>query len=1051
MKFTDIFIRRPVFASALSLIIVAIGLVSFSKMTVRQYPKIASSVVTVTTNYPGATAALMSGFVTTPLENAIGSIDGIDYMTSTNTEGQSIITVNLQLGYPMEKAITDVSNEVSSVRWALPQDIQDPVIAKTDPSSDPIVYIAFLSKTMSPEAITDYLLRVIQPQMQALNGVSQATILGAREYAMRINLDTRRMAALDVTANDVIKTLNAQNLQAAPGRIEGSFQEFNITASTQLETPEQFNNLVVKNKEGSLVRLRDIGNAYLGAKSYRNSAVIDGTETIVMGIITTSDANPLSVSKSVQNILPSLQTKMPPELKASVVYDSSLFISASISEVWDTMAEAAIFVIIVIFLFLGTFRAVLIPIVTIPLSLIGVCGIMLMLGFSINTLTLLAWVIAIGLVVDDAIVVLENIHRHMEEGLNPIPAAIIGTREIGMAVIAMTITLAVVYAPIGFTGGLTGILFTEFAFTLAAAVIVSGFVALTLSPMMTSRILTPESMNSKFAHAIDVVFEKVVKIYRNTLTGLLKFRWFVVIFAIASYGLLGYLMGHTPQELAPDEDQGVVLTYITGPSSSNIKFTEKYTSMMEPIFNKVPEMEHYGIINGFPSNVNSAISFLSLIPWDERKRTAMDINTALFPHLWAIPGLKVIPFNPEPLPASGGALPVQFVLKSPEGLSKLAPAMKGLLEAVHKNPGFQGIDTDMKINKPQISIEIDRDQAGDLGVSMQDIAGVLNVMFAEPLNTLYSMAGRSYYVIPELEENFNYQGNPSQINELYVRSESGALVPLSNLVKITETVVPESLNHFAQLPSATLLANLHPDYALGDAMTFLNDFVTKNYPEIQIDTAGQARQFLQSMGAMTQVLIIAVVLIFLVLAAQFESFRDPFIILFVVPLTLCGAILTLTLVGRFGLSSDTLSIYSKIGLTTLVGLIAKHGILIVEFANQLQEKGFDRTQAVIESASMRLRPILMTTGAMVLGVMPLALASGAGAESRHQIGWVIAGGMLIGTCFSLFIVPTFYSLMAKTKHHDEALEQEIHAAIEKDRLQKEKEAEEFRKRSGQTE
>lgn len=1049
MKFTDIFIRRPIFSMALSLIMVAIGVISFTKMTVRQYPEMDSSVVTVTTNYPGATAELMSGFVTTPIENAVGSIDGIDYMTSTNIAGQSTITVNLQLGYPMEKGITDVSNAVSSVRWALPPDIQDPVIAKTDPSSSPILYIAFLSESMSPEAITDYLLRVIQPQLQSLNGVSQAAILGSREYAMRINLDTRHMAALGVTANDVMKTLSAQNLQAAPGRIEGAFQEFNITASTQLASPEQFNNLVVKNKDGSLVRLRDVGNAYLGAKSYRNSAVIDGTETIVIGIITTSDANPLAVSKAVQAALPSLQDKMPPELKATVTYDSSLFISASIEEVWSAMAEASIFVILVIFLFLGSVRAVIIPILTIPLSLIGVCGIMLMLGFSINTLTLLAWVIAIGLVVDDAIVVLENIHRHMEDGLNPIPAAIIGTREIAMAVIAMTITLAVVYAPIGFTGGLTGILFTEFAFTLAAAVLVSGFIALTLSPMMTSRIFTADSMHSKFAHAIDVTFTKLVKKYKKILTRTLDFRWFVVAFAIASYALLGYLMTHTPQELAPDEDQGVVLTYISGPSSSNIKFTEKYTDMMKPIFAKVPEMQHYGIINGFPSNVNSAISFLSLEPWDERDRTAMEINTALFPSLWAIPGLKVIPFNPEPLPASGGALPVQFVLKSPEGLSQLVPAMKSLLEAVHKNPGFQGIDTDLKFDKPQIDVEINRDQAGDLGVPMKDIAGILNVMFAEPLNILYSMGGRSYYVIPELKENFQYQGNPNYINELYVRSESGALVPMSNLVKVSETVVPQSLNHFAQLPSATLFANLTPDYAIGDALKFLDDFMAENHPEIQLDTAGQARQFLESMGAMTQVLIIAVVLIFLVLAAQFESFRDPFIILFVVPLTLCGAILTLTIAGKFGLSPDTLSIYSKIGLTTLVGLIAKHGILIVEFANQLQEKGHNPTQAVIESASMRLRPILMTTGAMVLGVMPLALASGAGAESRHQIGWVIAGGMTIGTCFSLFIVPVFYSLMSKAKHYDAALEQEIAEAVENDRLEKEKEAEAYRQRSQQ--
>lgn len=1036
MKFTDIFIRRPIFATALSLILVAVGLVSFSKMPVRQYPNIDSSVITVTTNYPGASAELMSGFVTTPLESAVGSIDGIDYMTSTNVQGQSVITVNLQLGYPMEKAITDVSNQVSSVRWALPQNIQDPIIAKTDPSSNPTLYISFDSKTLTPEAITDYLIRVVQPQLETLNGVSQAAILGMREYAMRINLDTQRMAALNVTANDVMKILNNQNLQAAAGRVEGHYQEFNVTASTDLSSAEQFGNLVIKEESGTLVRLRDVADTYLGAKSYRNSAVIDGKETTVVGIIPTSDANPLAVSEEVRKALPSIQAKMPKDITSQITYDSSLFIAESIDEVWSTMKEAAFFVIIVIFLFLGNPRAIIIPIVTIPLSLIGVCSIMLALGFSINTLTLLAWVIAIGLVVDDAIVVLENIHRHMEEGVRPIPAAIIGTREIAVAVIAMTITLAVVYAPIGFTGGLTGILFTEFAFTLAAAVIVSGFVALTLSPMMTSRLLTQESMHTKFAHFVDHCFEKLVKVYRKSLEVIMGWRWFVVLFAVASYLLLGYLMTYTPEALAPTEDQGVVLTYVSGPSSSNIKFTELYTQEMEPIFDKVPEMEHYGIINGFPSNVNSAISFMSLIPWGERKRSAMEISESLFPSLWAIPGLKVIPFNPEPLPASGGALPVQFVIKSAEGLAHIAPAMNALMKAAYSNPGFQGIDTDMKIDKPQVNVNIDRDKAGDLGVSMRDISSVLNVMLGEPQSILFSMQGRSYYVIPELSENFDYKANPDMIDNLYVRSASQALVPLSNLVDVQQSVVPQSLNHFSQLPSATLYANLAGNYALGDAITYLQNIVDTDYPELQTDTAGQARQFLQSKGAMTQVLIFAIVLIFLVLAAQFESFRDPFIILFVIPLTLCGAIITLTVAGKFGLSSDTLSIYSKIGLTTLVGLIAKHGILIVEFANQLQEKGYDRTHAAMESAAMRLRPILMTTGAMVLGVLPLALASGAGSEARHQIGWVIAGGMTIGTCFSLYVVPVFYSLLAVTKHHDETLDDEIEAALEADRKRK---------------
>lgn len=1044
MQFTDVFIRRPVFASALSFMVLVIGIISFMQMPVRQYPQIDSSVITVTTTYPGASAELMAGFVTTPLESSIGSIDGIDYMTSTNLQNTSQIVVNLQLGYPMEKAITDIANEVSSVRWKLPKDVQDPVIAKTDPNAEPIVYLAFSSDTMSSEAVTDYMIRVVQPQLETLDGVSQAQIMGEREYAMRINLDSQLMKSLQVTPNDVMKKISDNNLQAAAGRIEGELQEYNVTANTDMASVPQFENLVVKSTDGNLTRLQDVADIQLGAKTYRNSAVVNGKETIVIGIIPTSDANPLAVSEAVHKILPEIQETLPKAITATITYDSSLFIAASIDEVYHTMGEATLLVIAVIFLFLGSFRAVVIPLVTIPLSLIGVCGIMLALGFSINTLTLLAWVIAIGLVVDDAIVVLENIYRHMEEGVKPMPASIIGAREIGFAVIAMTITLAAVYAPIGFTGGLTGILFTEFAFTLAAAVIVSGFIALTLSPMMCSRILTLDSMNTGFSHKIDEFFEKFQNQYKNLLLLVLKLRWIVVAFAAAATLLLLYLMATTPEELAPVEDQGVVLTYISGPSSSNIKFTEKYTAMMDPVYNGVPEKDAYGIINGYPSSVNSAISFLSLIPWDERSRTAMQISQALFPKLWAIPGLKIIPFDKPPLPGSSGALPLQFVLKATEGVPKLYPAILKLMQAANDNPGFLAIDTDMKINKPQIRINIDRARAGDLGISMRNISDTLSVMFGQPLQVQFSMKGRSYYVIPELNTNFDYKANPKTLDEVYVKTDSGKLVPLSSVISIEEKIEPQSLNHFQQLPSASLLATLATGYTVGQALEYLQEFATKNLSEVQTDTAGQARQFIEAQGAMTQVLIMAVILIFLVLAAQFESYRDPFIVLLVVPLTLCGAILTLRVAGMFDMASPALSIYSKIGLTTLVGLIAKHGILIVEFANQLQEKGHARFEAIVESATLRLRPILMTTGAMVLGIVPLALATGAGSQARNQLGWVIVGGMVFGTLFSLFVVPAFYSLIAKTKTHDTSEDDEIQAAIEEDERKKKAEIERIR-------
>lgn len=1033
MYFTDVFIRRPVFSSALSLMLLVIGFVSFYIMPVMQYPLIQTNVVTVTTTYPGASAELMAGFVTTPLENAVGSIDGIDYMTSSSSQNTSQITVNLQLSYPIETAVTDTANEVNSVRWMLPKDIQDPVITKQDPNATPIVYIAFNSSVMSSEAVTDYLLRVVQPQMQTLDGVSQAQILGERQYAMRLNLNSERMAALNITANDFMIALQQHNLQAAAGTIQAPLQQFNVVANTDMSTPEQFDNMVIKKQENYIIRLRDIGNAVLGAENYNSSAVVNGQNTTVVGVIPTTEANPLAVSQEVEKLMPSIKKELPEGITADVVYDSSIFIAESIHEVYVTMIESSICVIIVIFLFLGSLRSVFIPIVTIPLSIVGVCSIMLALNYSINTITLLAWVLAIGLVVDDAIVVLENVHRHMDEGMAPIPASIIGAREIGFAIVAMTLTLAAVYAPIGFTGGLTGMLFSEFAFTLAAAVVVSGFVALTLSPMMCSRMLRHEAVKKGLALYVDTQFEKIMHHYQSILRSVLKFRYFIAGGAVVLYSILFYLMLTLPQQLAPTEDQGVVLVYVDGPSPANILYTEKYTSMINPIFNVVPEMQSYGVINGY-SGTNTAMSFLSLIPWGDRDRSAMTIADSLFPKLWAIPGLKVIPITPPPLPNAGSFFPLQFVIKtvdaSSQGIARLNEAMQALIVAANENPGFLGVDPDLKIDNPQIYVDIDRNKAGDLGVSMDEISSALNILFGSPTNIQFAIQGRGYYVIPELASNFNFKASPNELNNVYVRSEKGEVIPLSNMITIKEQVVPLSINHFQQLTSTTLSANLAQNYPLGTALEYLTDFINTNYPDLQTDTAGQARQFVEAQGAMTMVLVFALVFIFLVLAAQFESYRDPTIVLSVVPLTLAGALIVLDVTGMLHLTSGTLNIYSKIGLVTLVGLIAKHGILIVEFSNQLQLKGYDRTEAVIRGASLRLRPILMTTGAMILGAIPLAIASGAGSAARNDIGWVIVGGMAIGTLFSLFVVPAFYSMLAQVKKPDEELERQIREAIE---------------------
>jgi len=1027
MNFTDIFIRRPVFAISLSLMLFISGLAAFIQMPVRQFPEIATSVVTVTTTYPGASAELMAGFVATPLENAIGTIDGIDYMTSSSVENVNRITVNLRLGYPIETAVTDVSNEVNSVIWQLPQGIQTPVIAKQDPNATPTVYIAFKSDKLSSEAVTDYLLRVVQPILATLDGVSEAEILGKREYAMRINLDPQKMAAHDITAKDVWAALQKQNLQAAAGTVYDKLQQFNVKVNSDMDRPEQFNQMVIKTVKGEAIRLQDIGKASLGAEDYNSSAIIDGKETTVIGIITTSDANPLAVSDEVQQALPAIQAKLPDGLTAQISYDTSVFIKASIKEVYETMIEAAIFVLLVIFLFLGSLRSVIVPLVTIPLSLIGVSGFMLALGYSINTITLLAWVLAIGLVVDDAIVVLENVYRHMEEGLQPIPAAIIGAREIGFAIIAMTLTLAAVYAPIGFTGGLTGILFSEFAFTLSLSVIVSGFVALTLSPMMCSKIIKYNPDEKGFAVKIDHVFEKIIAHYKTLLRTVLKYRKTVIIVSAGLYVACAFLFKIVPEELAPMEDQGVVLVWVNGPSFSNIKYTEKYTDMMIPIFSKIPEMVHYGIINGFANNVSSAVGFINLKNWDERKRSALQIQMSIFPSLWAIPGLKIFPLQPQPLPNTGSIIPIQFVLKSNVGIEQLEPAMQQLMYAASKNPGFINLDTDLKYDKPRVRVTVNRNKAGALGVPIEEITSSLNIMLGSPESVQFSLDNRGYYVIPEYTKNFNFETNPEDLHNIYVRTESGKLVPLSDVVTISMDVEPQSINHFQQLPSATLEASNAANYTLGQALEYLTNYTETYLPNLDYDYAGQARQFYEASSAMQQVMLFALIFIFLMLAAQFESFRDPVIILTVVPLTMAGALLTLKLTG------GTLNIYSKIGLVTLIGLIAKHGILIVEFSNQLQEKGMDRFEAVIEGASLRLRPILMTTGAMVLGALPLAIASGAGAAARHSIGWVIVGGMTIGTIFSLFVVPTLYTLIAKVKFIDVELEKQIQDAIERNK------------------
>lgn len=1011
MQLTDIFIRRPVFATVLSLIILLTGLRAFMGLTTREYPQISASVINVSTTYPGASPQIMEGFVTTPVESALSGIDGIDYIKSSSTTGSSSISVVFKLGFDVNKAVTDVSNAVASVRYILPKQIQDPIVSEKDPNAQPTIYIPFMSDSLPPEKITDYIIRAVQPEIATLPGVSQAIIFGERLYSMRIWLNPQLMASHGITANDVSTALLDNNIQTAAGYIDSEWEEFDVTAQTDLRTPQQFNNLVIKNNNGNFVRLSAIGNAELGPQSNRSTTIINGKPAIVMAIIPQPTANPLDISKEVNKVLPQLSESLPSSLKAVMMWDTSKFIAASIKEVYQTIIEATIFVIIVIFLFLGSLRNSLIPIVTIPLSIIGVCSIMLAMGYSINVLTLLAWVLAIGLVVDDAIVVVENIHRHIEEGLSPYDASIKGAREIGFAVIAMTLTLASVYAPIGFVSGLTGALFREFAFTLAGSVIISGFVALTLSPMMCSKLLK-HSERKGFSEKVDILFNRFMNRYRELLHYTLDKKGLVLIVAGIIYFSCYFLYTSLPNELAPQEDQGAILGVATAPTNANLNYTSAQTQKIEAIYSKLPEQMGYGIINGFAGTpaVNSAFSFLVLKPWEQRKRSAMEIIDSLFPQFWAIPGIKAFPFNDAPLPGSTGFTPVEFVLKTTGSYADLNTAAHKLIDVAQKNnPNLLNLDSNLKMDTAQIDIEIDRDKASDLGVPMSEINSTLNLALAQPLLAQFNMAGRSYNIIPQIMPQF--RTTPSQLGQLNVRTGTGQLIPLSNIASINQTIEAQSLNHFQQLRAATISASLAPGYTLGQALTYLQSIAKKNLPKnIQYDFEGQSRQLEQASGAMEETFVFAILFIFLVLSAQFESFRDPLIVMMSVPLSSAGALIALHLIP-----AGTLNIYTEIGLVTLVGLISKHGILIVEFANQLQEQGQDKLTAVIEAASIRLRPVVMTTFAMILGALPLALSHGPGSGARTQLGWVIIGGMSFGTVFTLFVIPTMYMFLAKVK------------------------------------
>jgi multidrug efflux pump len=1003
--FTDIFVKRPVLALVVSLLILLIGLRALFGLPVRQYPRLWNTVITVTTVYPGAAPDLIQGFITTPIEQAVATAEGIDYLTSSSVQGTSTVSAYIRLNYDPSQAMTDVMAKVQQVKFQIPREANDPVILKSTGQTTAVMYIGFASSELTSPAISDYLTRVVQPLLATVDGVASADILGGQTFAMRLWLDPARMAARGVSADDVSAAIRANNFQSAPGQEKGFFIVSNVTANTGLTDVEQFRDMVVKAKGGAIVRLRDIATIDLGAKSSNSSVAMNGEHAVFIGVQATPSGNPLSIVKGVRALLPEIERKLPPSLKMAVPYDSTKFINASIDEVEHTLGAAVVIVVVVIFLFLGTFRSVLIPVVTIPLSLIGAATLMLAMGFSLNLLTLLAMVLAIGLVVDDAIVVVENVYRHIEEGRTPVQAALIGAREIAGPVISMTLTLAAVYAPIGFLGGVTGTLFREFAFTLAGAVIISGVVALTLSPMMCSILLSRSMMDSRFARLVDRWFSRVTAFYGRRLDATLDYRPVTALFVVAIMGTLGFLYMNTSAELAPQEDQGILFSVVKGPQYANLDYMDAYGERLDQAFSSFPETDLRFQIFGSPT-VNQGFAGMILKPWNERKRTAQQLQPLVQGEVGKVEGVQAFVFSLPPLPGSVGGLPVQMVLSSTATHEAVFTAMEQIKAKARASGLFMVVDSDLAFNQPVLQLQVDHTKANELGVSMQAIGNTLAVLVGENYVNWFNLAGRSYQVIPQVPRTERL--TPEKLTQYYVATASGQQVPLSTVITMLPTTQPNALTHYNQLNSATFQAIPMPGVTIGKAVDFLEAQVSELPSGFSHDYLSDSRQYTREGNQLAITFVFALIVIFLVLAAQFESLRDPFVILISVPLSIFGALLPLF----FGVA--TLNIYTQVGLVTLIGLISKHGILMVEFANELQvNEGLSRRAAIEKAARVRLRPILMTTAAMVVGLIPLLIATGAGAASRFSIGLVVVAGMSIGTLFTLFVLPAVYTVLAK--------------------------------------
>ncbi|HEX9523620.1 MAG TPA: efflux RND transporter permease subunit [Reyranella sp.] len=1011
MKFTDLFIRRPVLASVVSLLILALGLRAVGALPILQYPHTENAIVTVTTTYYGADPDVIAGFITTPLETAIAQASGIDYMTSTSQSGVSTITVNLRLNYPSDKALVEINTKVSSVLNQLPPGSQQPVLTVKIGQTIDAMYIGFNSQDLAANQITDYLVRVVQPKLQAVEGVQTAELLGAKNFALRAWLDPHKLAAYALTGADISLALSNNDYISGLGTTKGQMVQVTLTASTALHTLDEFRNLVLKQSGGAMVRLKDVANVTLGSDDYESEVGFDGQKAVYIGIQVAPAANLLDVVKGVRNVFPEIVSQLPQGLNGRIVYDSTEFVNSAINEVIRTLVEALVIVTLVVFVFLGSVRSVLIPTIAIPLSLIGTFTMMAAFGFSINLLTLLALVLAIGLVVDDAIIVVENVNRHLEEGRKPIPAAIQAARELGGPIIAMTVVLVAVYVPIGFQRGLTGALFTEFAFTLVGAVTISAIVALTLSPMMCSRLLKPHheddrGWEARLIRLIDRAFDRLRHGYARWLHGSLNYLPVTSVFAAIVLGSIYFLYAGTKSEIAPQEDQGVIITLATSAPNATIDQRLLYSRQIYDIFASHSEMDHV-----FQLDVpGQSIAGMVLKPWDRRTMTSNQLQPIVQQEVARIAGAQVVAFQPPPLPGSNG-LPVQFIINTTGAFGPLNEVAQAFLQEATKSGMFIFLNTDLKIDQPQSTVVIDRDKASQLGLRMSDIGSALASMLGGGYVNYFGLDGRSYKVIPQVQQRSRL--NTDQLLNYYIRAADGTSVSLSTVAKIVTKTIPESLNHFQQLNSATIQGVAFPGVAQADALGYLKDLAARTLPQgYTIDYGGPSRQYIQESGGFVVTFAFALIIIFLSLAALFESFRDPLIILFSVPMSIAGALVFLMVLSTLGVLGATLNIYTQVGLVTLMGLISKHGILIVEVANELQRTGKSKREAVEEAAGIRLRPILMTTAAMVLGVIPLIVASGAGALSRFSMGLVIASGISVGTLFTLFVVPAVYVMLA---------------------------------------